>query len=339
VALTAAAIAAWLSSGCDRLRPAKEVADSPAAQQPAPPPETVVPESLPATPEGAIAAFEQLPQPMRNDDRLKSLAETPGAVAQITELNLRDSAVTDIGAALLPKFTAVTRLDLTNARISSGALTQIAQMPALTILVIDAVPLGVEPLAELPKLTGLRELSLARTAIEDQAFESLAQIEGLQSLDVSCNERLLGTTFSELVKEGRFAELTSLAASESQFGVAGLKQIGRLKQLQALRLANSGVSDDALQGVANCTELRTLVLGGNPLTGPGLKHLSRLHQLKELKLGGCTPLTDGALNHLRGQKQLERLELDGTTCTPAAVQELKDKFLMGTIVTFGGKEF
>jgi hypothetical protein len=327
-----------LNGGCDRLKPAVETDETPVVLPPSPPPAGMVPESPPATPEQAIAAFQGLPQPLRNDDRLKSLAETPGVAEQMTELNLRDSAVTDIGAAFLPKFTAVTRLDLTNARISGGALTQIAQMPALSTLIVDAVPLGVEPLAELPKLTGLRELSLARTAIEDQAFEYLAQIEGLQSLDVSYNERLLGTTFSELVKQGRFAQLTSLAASESQFGVAGLKQIGRLKQLQVLRLANSGVSDDALQGMAACSELRTLALGGNPLTGPGLKHLARLNRLEELKLGGCAPLTDVALNHLRGQKQLQRLELDGTTCTPAAVQALKDRFLPGTIVTFGGKE-
>jgi hypothetical protein len=336
--LTAALLAGWLGAGCDHLKPPEDVPADPVVQPLAPPPETVVPQALPATPEQAVAEFERLPQALRSDDRLQALAAAPGAVDLVTELDLHDSAVTDLGAEVLPKFAAVTRLTLSNARVSGGALRSVAQMPALTALRIDAVPLGTEPLADLSRMTGLRELSLVRTAIEDQGFEHLAALEQLESLDVSLNERLLGTTFSELVQQGRFPRLTSLAADETQFGVAGLKQIGRLTQLQSLRLSSGAVSDEALQGLQNCTELRVLFLRGNPLTGPGLKHLARLKQLEELHLGGCAALTDVALNHLRGHKQLQRLDLEGTTCSPAAVQQLKDRFLTDTIVMFGGRE-
>jgi hypothetical protein len=337
--VAAVVFACCVNTGCDRLKPSEGGVGQPVVQQqPAPPPATVAPQAPPPTPEQAVAEFEQLQQALRNDERLQALAAAPGAVDLITELDLRDSAVTDLGAQSLPKFTAVTRLNLSHARVSGAALRFVAQMPALTTLNVDAVPVGAEPLAELSRLTGLRELSLVRTAIEDQGFEHLAQLAGLQSLDVSYNERLLGTTFSELVKEGHFAQLTSLAADETQFGVAGLLQIGRLQRLQTLRLTNGGASDDALQSLQNCTGLRVLLLGGNPLTGPGLKHLARLKQLEELRLVGCAALTDVALNHLRGHKQLRRLNLDGTTCSHAAVQQLKDRFLTDTIVTFGGKE-
>jgi len=336
--LFAATVIACAIAGCDRLKTPEEVVDDPPVQQPAPPPAADVPQLPPPTPEQVVAEFEKLPQALRSDDRLQALAATPGAVDLVTDLDLSDSTLTDAGAQALPMFSAVNTLNLSRARISGAALGQVAQMPALSTLIIDAVPFGSEPLAELSKLTGLRELSLVRTAIEDQGFEPLAALEGLESLNVSLNERLLGTTFSELVKQGRFSHLTSLTADQTQFGVAGLREIGRLKQLQSLRLTTAGVSDDGLEGLQQCTALRVLFLGGNPLTGPGLKHLARLKQLEELRLTGCPVISDSALSHLRGLKQLQRLDLEGTTCSPGAVQQLKDRFLTETIVTFGGKE-
>lgn len=337
-AVSAALVAGLFAAGCDKL-PSPDAAETPVVTVPSEPPAATTPAvaAPPPTPEQMVAEFRSLLAPQRDDDRLRALAETPGVAEQLTELDLRDSAVTDLGAEVLPRFTAVTRLDLSGARVTGAALAHVAKMPALSALVMDRVQVGNESLAPLAEATALRELSLVVATLGEGAFEHLARIEGLQSLDVSRNDLVLGHSFTALVQQGRFAGLTTLAANETQFGVAGFGQLGRLQHLHTLRAANAGATDPSLLGLQNCSELRVLWLNGNSVTGAGLKHLARLKDLEELRLDGCVTVTDPALVPLRGHKQLQRLTLDGVTCTPAAVQELKDKYLPQTEITFGGR--
>jgi hypothetical protein len=330
---------ALLSAGCGKLQPPAPAESPPVAVPSEPPPtETPAAQATPPTPDQTIAAFQSLLAPQRDDDRLRALADTPGIAERLTELDLRDSAVTDLGAEVLPRFTAVTRLDLSGARVTGAALVHAARMPALASLAMDRVQVGNESLAPLAEATGLRALSLVTATIGEPAFEHLARIEGLQSLDVSRNDLILGHSFTALVKQGRFAELANFAADETQFGVAGFQQLGRLQHLETLRAANCGATDPGLLGLQNCAGLRVLWLSGNSVTAAGLKHLVRMKSLEELRLDGCVTITDPALVHLRAHKQLQRLVLNGVTCTPAAVQEMKDKFLQQTQISFGGQE-
>lgn len=332
--------ALWLlaGAGCDKLSLPDQTATDPAAAPGTPPPSTSSPEIAQRSPEQIIENFQALQPALRNDELLKELSELPLAQEEMNELNLAGGAITDRGLDVLPAFAAVTALDLSHTRISGEAFQSVVQMPALEKLSLEGVAVGEDPYAALAAAPGLKSLSLAGTGVGDGVFAHLAELEGLESLDVSGNPRLLGAEFTALVKMNHFAELTQLAAAETQFGFYGLQELGRLENLQTLKLSNSAVGNESLQGIRRCTSLRVLYLSDNNISDQGLVALTSLKALEELRLGGCAAITDQGLKPIRALKQLELLNLDGTLCTVAGAQNLKDRFLTDTTITIAGQE-
>jgi Leucine-rich repeat (LRR) protein len=276
--------------------------------------------------------------PQQNDAGLMSVAEHTDEIAGIEELVLGGSAVTDQGAAVLPKFTGLKRLHLSGSRVTGKSLEYAAALPALEVLGFNGIPLEDANLQALEPKQSLTELLLAGTSIGDGAIERIAALEHLQVLDVTGNDQVLGRTFSELVKQRRFRELRSLKADNSGFGYYGLLELSTLPHLEHLGVGNSFVSDEALEGLRSCTSLKTLYLNTNKITSAGLSHLKRLTNLEELRLGGNPAIGDDGLKELRGLKQLKDLSLDGTGCTPAGVRELKERHLKSTLIRFGGQQ-
>lgn len=326
----------WLS-GCDRVPKPQDLTGTP-APAPAPPPAAPPIDSPPRTGEQIVAEFKELSPPLRTDERLIELSQQAGQVPAITQLDLSGSAVTDIGAETLPRFAAVTDLSLSNSRVSGDAIPHVAQLPELEVFHLDSIRIDDFDLSPLAEKTGLRELSLNGTGVGDASFEHLARLEQLQSLSLSGNDRLMGRTFSELIKEGRFAALTTLVADQTLFGFGGLKELSSLKELERLSLNSCDVTDEALLGIRGCTSLRFLSLGSNKITDEGLKSLSALKQLEELHLHGNPAITDDGLPRLRGLAQLQVLSLDGTRCTLEAARRLKEQSLEQTTIRIAGEE-
>ena len=328
---------ALLLAGCDQLAPTEEVAaESPPVAFPPPQAEPI--EAPPRTGAQIVEEFNALAPTARNDQRLLELSQQTDQLAGITTLDLGGSAVTDGGAECLPQFVAVTELSLAGSRVSGKALEHVAEMPALQVLNFDNVRIDDVSLAALAQAPQLRELSLHGSGLTDVAFEHLAAIEGLQVLQVSGNDVLVGRTFAELVKDRRFAGLTTLIADGTLFGYGGIAELGQLKELRTLSLNRCDVADEAVQRLQSCTGLEILRLGDNKLTDEGLKSLTRLKQLKELQLHGNAAVTDDGLARLRGLPQLELLSLDGTRCTLEAARDLKQKSLQQTTIRIAGQE-
>jgi Leucine-rich repeat (LRR) protein len=246
--------------------------------------------------------------------------------------------VTDAGAALLPKFTGLKRLDLSGARVSVKALEYAATLPALEALKFNAVPLEDPDVAALKASPALSDLSLGGTSISDSSFESLAALQHLRILNVSGNDQVLGRAFTDLVKQQKFGGLTSLTADTSGFGYYGLFEIGALHGLEHLSVCRGFVGDDALKGLEKSTSLKRLHLNENVITDAGMPSLKRLTQLEELWLAGNPAISDFGLKELRGLKRLKELRLDGTRCTPAGVKELKEQHLKTTAIYYGGQK-
>lgn len=330
-------------AGCGKIKEKLEgKADDPAAAPvvaaPAdPPPDAAQPLQAVPSAKDVVATFLALPPQQKNDDNLLAASEQTAEIAGIEELVLAGGGVSDGGIVALPKFTGLKRLDLSGARITAKSLETIAQLPAIESLKLNAIPLEDTALAALKPLPALTELSLVGTSIGESAFEPLAALEHLRILDLSGNDQVLGRSFSEQVKQKRFAALTSLTADNSGFGFYGLAEIGTLPHLEFLSAVRSSVSDEALLGAEKSRSLKRLYLGNNLITDAGLKSLKKLTQLEELRLEGNLTITDAGLKDLRPLRQLKELRLDGTRCTESEVRQLKQN-LPSTVIYFAGQK-
>lgn len=328
-----------LAGGCGKLKTTEEVikpAELPVP--PGPPPVAAAPVEKPPTPAEIVAKFLALPRTQKGDEGLKSVSEQTDQLANLTELDLAGTAITDTGAACLPKFTALKRLDLSVARVSARSLDVVATLPALETLRFGGIAMEDRSLTALQPAPMLAELTLNGTSIGENAFEPLAALEHLRVLEINDNKQMLGRTFTELVKQQRFRNLTAIIADSSGFGNYGLLEIGRLPNLEFLSVTGSMVGDESLQGLKGNKSLKRLYLGNNIITDRGLPIFKRLGQLEELRLSGNPAITDVGLKELTGLRQLKELTLDGTHCTAAGVRELKDRHLKSTKIHFAGQE-
>jgi hypothetical protein len=134
---------------------------------------------------------------------------------------------------------------------------------------------------------------------------------------------------------GAIREVSGLYMKRTVPTDADLRQLRRLKQLEAIEFDGSNVTDSGLEaldchnptwliidnagqasdgGLAHLgrmTNLFCLQLSGAAITGRGLTQLSRLEHLRTLTLK-CAAIDDQALVHLRQFPRLRRLDLSGT---------------------------
>jgi Leucine-rich repeat (LRR) protein len=291
------------------------------------------------SPQQIVDEFLATQPRLRTSGQLEQLLQLDAEfVQQITLLDLSDSSFNDASVDLLPRFPALTRLNLSGTAVTNDGLPQVALIDGLQELVLDRMTVDGEGLKWLADQQQLRELSLVNTPISDPAIAHLQKMNTLEVLKVSGARNLQGQTFDELVKSDVLRNLRELEASSTGLGYYGLRNLNKLTNLQVLRIADAQISDLTLQGIEQCRNLRELDLRRNPVGDPGLKHLARLQQLESLWLAECG-VSDSGLNHLRGLKSLEFLDLSGTLCTPGAIRQLKDRHLTAARIRFGNQEF
>ncbi len=311
-----------LVAACDKL-PKPEVAVDPAPVA-APPPKT---------PQQVLDEFLRMERRLLRDEHLQQVVEAGAPLDGVTSLDLRGCGLSNAGVALLPAFTELTELDLSQCRIDGAALPHIGKLSHLRVLELDGLLIEDSSLAAIAALTELEELTLNSTSISDSAFEHFKDLPRLRVLRAGGNRNLLGVTFSALVKANHFRDLSELSVEDTVFGYYGLREIGRLKALEVLRVGRSDVADTALEDIHACTNLRVLSLNDNMLTNNVLRRLNRLKNLEELRLHGNPGISDEGLTLLRTHTGLQLLSLDHTHVTLGAARLLKERFLKDTTIT------
>lgn len=142
-------------------------------------------------------------------------------------------------------------------------------------------------------------------------------------------------------------KLTSLDLDAPHFAAAGMKSIGRLPQLQTLRLAHArALTADAVATLSQAKTLRSLSIDEANLTGAGLGALAALPSLIKLALDQCqldaqslagisdiqslrqvdlinTGLNDKLLPLLAGLKNVRELDLSHSAITDAGLVSLE----------------
>lgn len=106
------------------------------------------------------------------------------------------------------------------------------------------------------------------------------------------------------------------------------------KQLVWLKLGSTGISDSALQTIAQCTNLYTLWLDHTAITDKGVSRLQALKNLQMLNLVG-TAVTVNGLLPLQSLKHLKRLYLYQTNINSVGWPQLQKAFPQTAIDTGG----
>ncbi len=333
-------------SGCDKLQqmtdktaedaPATATTETPAATTPA---ATEPPVPVPQkTPQEIIDAFMALPNHERTDARFQELTALPEGLEQIDELDLSTSPITDAGISGIAKLTELKVVNLSRTGLSNSAITHLAGLIHLESLTLeDMSRIDGEALNTIKEIKTVRELRMSNTVIGDEAITMTAELPLLEVLHVNGVRNMTGKQFANMAKQGHYKGLRELAFNNTQFGTYALENPGAFDSLEVIQAQHSDINDGSLVGLGSCPNLREAYLQNNSFSPGGLKPLQRLKKLEVLRLDNCAGVVDTAFDILKTMKQLKVLGLEGCPCSPAAVKQLKEKFLKETTIHHDGK--
>ena len=174
-------------------------------------------------------------------------------------------------------------------------------------------PTGVSHLRQLAKLT---QLYVSGPEVTDSTLELLSRIPQLEFLGFS------GTDITPTGLGGlkRFPKLKSVMFQRNALGQkrpgtciitdAELKILAEVTTLTAINLgAECDVTDQGMAALGKLSQLEELRIYGGNISDAGLAQLKSCPRLKKLCLHECKWFTDEGLSHLRGLTQLQELEL------------------------------
>jgi Leucine-rich repeat (LRR) protein len=194
----------------------------------------------------------------------------PSGPADVTDLWLWDSQVTDEGLKELKDFPNLKMLGLNKTKVTDEGLKELKDLKNLKVLYLEGTAVTDAGLKELKDFPNLKRLGLNKTKVTDLGLKELKELKNLEELN-------LGDT----------------AVTD-----AGLKELKNFPNLKALWLPNTKVTDAGLKELKELKNLEELNLGDTAVTDLGLKELKELQNLKRLLLYK-TKVTDAGLKELR----------------------------------------
>ena len=208
-------------------------------------------------------------------------------LTKLEDLALLGTRLTDDGLSQLGAFENLRSLSISGeASISGRMLARVlANLPRLTVLDL-AVLRGVDDdaIRPLPDLDELRELMLDYARVTAEGLKRIEPLKHLKRLELMHDEAI---------------------------GDSGLTHIKDMKELETLRLVETGLTSKGLGSLKELTNLRLIDLSMNRINDDDLKALLSLRKLEEVDLSG-TSVTDKGLRILRDNlPSLKRVEYGG----------------------------
>ncbi len=171
---------------------------------------------------------------------------------RLTDLRVRETAITDSSLAAIARLTTLERLDLAQSRVTLGGVTQLEALPVLHRLDLRGIRKGSASGARFVPgcMSQLRELYLADTELGDDLLLSITQwASSLEYLDVS------QTAISD----------ASVAAFQG------------MSELQSLNVAGTGLTQSGLESLLDIPALSLLVCDGSLVSQDEVAKMERDH--------------------------------------------------------------
>ncbi len=116
-------------------------------------------------------------------------------------------------------------------------------------------------------------------------------------------------------------DLTTLDIANTGIKGPGLKEVGKLKNLETLNLTLTAITDEYLEPLQDLTNLRVLGLASAQCSGEGFRFFDKLKQLENANFH-FTPVNDAGLAGISHVPSLTRLEIVHTHFTDAGTPAL-----------------
>ena len=255
---------------------------------------------------------------------------TRNAQGQVIAIDLRASWVGDSDLARLAGTPTLTRLDLSQTRISDHGLRQLKNAPAIEELNLRYAELITdEGISALKTWKRLKRLDLEGTKITDSALQHIATLTSLETLNIG---HVL-VTDAGLEALTSLTNLKELTLGGNKLTDAGLQSLRQLPGLTFLDLGGSQREDSGiwlvsfgqpgLEAIGTLKELRQLRLQGTLISAGGLETLQGLSRLEHLDLHDCARIADDAIPVLAALPSLQSIDLTDTKVTPAGLEKLR----------------
>lgn len=252
------------------------------------------------------------------------------AQGRVVAVDLRASWATDSDLDSLASIPTLSRLDLSETRITDHGLRQLKGASAITDLNLRYAELITgEGLSSLKTWAQLKRLNMEGTKLTDNTLQHLSAFTSLESVNLG----------SVLVTDAGLDALTSLPhlreliLGGNKLTDAGLQALRQLPGLTYLDLGGTQREDSGLwsvsltqpglDAIATLKELRRLKLEGALVTARGLATLQVLSKLEELDLHDCPRIGDDVIPVLSAMPGLRSVDLAGTKVTGAGIAKLR----------------
>ena len=224
--------------------------------------------------------------PMLTDAAMKTLAEMP----QLRAVRLTGCNVTDTGIATLLDLPRLTELDVRNCRgVTASGIDQLTGRETLRVLKIGGPKIDDEVLETVAKLDSLTGLSLDNCDVTDAGLAKLAELPLVDLTLYQC----AGVTDKGLEVLAAYTELKHLTLRDVPAKGSALARLPHPEKLVSLNLAQSGITDAEVAGLAKMTSLESLNLSETALTDAAVDALSKMGPIKQIVLTQTGISTEG----------------------------------------------
>jgi internalin A len=262
-------------------------------------------------------------------DAIKSITAAGGKVQQdkvnkkrvVSGVTLSGPKITDAIVKDLLEFPALSRVSLRTApNVSMDAVMTLTKVKKLQSVELAGEIVSDDTAKALASVATITELTLEDGGLTDDGVKQLAALTKLQTLVLTRDKQVRGTTIPALVAAKNLKYLT---VSECELGdLAGWSGLKSLSNLISLALPQTGVTDAGLKQLGKITQLKSVSFASCPVTDTGLAELKGLNALESLNLTE-TKITEQAVPILSAMKKLQFLTLNEKQIGKAGVETLK----------------
>ena len=248
---------------------------------------------------------------------------------RIVAVDLHATWVGDSDIAELAKLPGLTKLDLSETRLTDRGLLDLKTATNLTDLNLYYAELvSDQGIAVVKNLPHLKRLNLRGTKITDSTLQLLNRLTSLESLDIG---------FAQVTDSGigqlALQNLKELSIGGNKLTDAGLQCVREMPALTSLDLSgeqrtDSGLwsvslTESGLDAIATLKNLRSLRLNGEAVSARGLERLKTLTRLERLDLQACPRLNDDVVPILASLPSLRIVDLTASKVTEQSLAELR----------------
>lgn len=214
----------------------------------------------------------------------------------------------------LESFTAI------ESSFDAELLKGLKHSPNLKTIILFGPQINDAHLTAISECVTVTDVYLRRTSCSPLGIERLRRMRGLTKLTVE--DSLLFVTADANGVFAGFPNLEVLSLANSPVSDNVLEPIADMPRLVYLNLRGTNITDRSLRFIVRVSGLRELDLGITQVGDNGAAHIVELRELERLYMDS-TELTDNSINDFAKMKSLRHLDIGNTQISDASVQRLR----------------